>query len=279
MSTIAYDRHVKDLIAGLNATGHVTHTAYRKDMVTIHHNGGRLSHEGVLQVWKSRPASAHFDVDIAGAVAQYVKVNEYAWACGNTVGNQRSISVELANSALGGDWPVDETTWRSGARLTGWLFARVIGTRPSRSNVVPHHFWKSTVCAGPTIDRFLGTIVDLAGQHYDEFRGGGTPAQPPSSGRRPISVIVNEILAGNWGNGDDRRHRLEAAGYNYDEVQSEVNRRLGAGAPAAHRLSVAELATQVIAGQWGNGITRRQRLEGAGYNYDAVQREVNRRLR
>lgn len=279
MTTIAYDLPVKDLIAGLNATEHVTHTQYRKDMVTLHHNGGRLTHEGVLRVWQDRPASAHFDIDANGSAAQYVRVNEYAWACGNTVGNQRSISIEMANSAIGGDWPVGETTWRSAARLAGWLFARVIGTRPSRSNLVVHHFWKATTCAGPYIDRMYNAILDLAGQHYDEIvRGGGSP-QPSPSGKKSVSEIATDVIAGKFGNGDDRRRQLEALGYDYNEVQAEVNRRLGAGSPSAHRTSIEDLATQVIQGLWGNGATRRQRLEGAGYNYEAVQREVNRRLR
>lgn len=278
MSVIAYDRPVKDLIAGLNATGHVTHTQYRKDMVTLHHNGGRLSHEGVLQVWKTRPASAQFDVDAAGAVAQYVKANEYAWACGSTVGNQRSISIEMANSTLGPNWEVSETTWRSAARLAGWIFAKIIGTRPTNSNLVVHHHWKATLCAGPHIDHVFNAILDLAGQHYDEFVGGHAPT-PPASGHKSVAEIAAEVLAGSWGNNPERRQRLQAAGYNYDEVQAEVNRRLGGGAPAAHRYSTGELADQVIRGLWGNGPTRRQRLEGAGYNYAVVQAEVNRRLR
>ena len=35
--------------------------------------------------------------------------------------------------------------------------------------------------------------------------------------------IAKEVLAGQWGNGQDRRERLTAAGYNYDDVQSIVN--------------------------------------------------------
>lgn len=280
MSVITYDRLVKDLIAGLNATEHVTHIAYRKDMVTLHHNGGRLSHEGVLNVWKTRPASAHFDVDAAGAIAQYVKANEYAWACGNTSGNQRSISIEMANSAVGGDWPVGEATWRSAARLAGWIFARIIGTRPSRSNLVVHHFWKATTCAGPYIDNYFNAILDLAGQHYDEFVGGGPTPIPPSSGGKTLDQLVAEVLRGDWGNGPDRRNRLTAAGYNYDQVQAAVNARLGGGAPRPEpRKSIDELAHEVIAGHWGNGVTRRQRLEGAGYNYRQVQDRVNALLR
>ena len=39
--------------------------------------------------------------------------------------------------------------------------------------------------------------------------------------------------------------------------------------------SVDEVAREVIRGEWGNGSDRRQRLEAAGYDYDAVQDCVN----
>lgn len=39
--------------------------------------------------------------------------------------------------------------------------------------------------------------------------------------------------------------------------------------------SVAELAQEVLAGIWGNAPERRQRLEAAGYDYEAVQKLVN----
>lgn len=35
--------------------------------------------------------------------------------------------------------------------------------------------------------------------------------------------IAQEILSGLWGNGVDRRNRLEKAGYNYNDVQTIVN--------------------------------------------------------
>lgn len=332
----AYDKGVKNLIAGLNATGHVTHTKHRKTKVTIHHNAGRLSHEGVLNVWKTRPASAHFNVDGNGTVAQYVEMNEYAWSTGSTNGNRDSISIEHCNSATGGDWPVSEVTWRSGARLAGWICAKVIGERPSASNiVVPHSYWKATACPGPYMNRMMGQFISVAQQAYDFFKGGGSsPPSPPSSGGKSVSQLADEVIAGQWGNnpdranrlraagydpaavqaevnrklggggspapapsgktndqlaqevlngawgnGDERERRLTEAGYNYAAIQAVVNRRLGSGAPAAHRPDLAEVARQVIRGQWGNGVDRRRRLEGAGYNYAAVQAEVNKQLR
>lgn len=35
--------------------------------------------------------------------------------------------------------------------------------------------------------------------------------------------IAKEVLSGLWGNGAERRARLEEAGYNYNEVQTIVN--------------------------------------------------------
>lgn len=203
MTVIAYDKPVKNLIPGLDATGHVTHTQHRKTHVTLHHNGGRLSHEGVLSVWQTRPASAHFDVDAYGAVAQYVRVNEYAWATGDTEGNQRSISIEMCNSGVGGDWPVGEDTWREAARLAAWLFARVIGVRPT-SELVQHKFWSSTDCAGPYIGRIFNQILALCQYHYDVFTGSVVTELPRGEDMYFVGVIETDANGNfvKWANND-----------------------------------------------------------------------------
>lgn len=43
---------------------------------------------------------------------------------------------------------------------------------------------------------------------------------------KSIEDVAREVITGEWGNGDDRKERLTAAGYDYDEVQDEVNRLL-----------------------------------------------------
>jgi len=39
-----------------------------------------------------------------------------------------------------------------------------------------------------------------------------------------IQEIAKEVIEGKWGSGNDRRQRLTRAGYNFQEVQAEVNR-------------------------------------------------------
>ena len=48
-----------------------------------------------------------------------------------------------------------------------------------------------------------------------------------TSSKKSTSEIAKEVIAGKWGNGSDRKKKLEAAGYDYDTVQAEVNKQLG----------------------------------------------------
>lgn len=43
----------------------------------------------------------------------------------------------------------------------------------------------------------------------------------------------------------------------------------------AQKKSVTEIAKEVIAGKWGNGAERKEKLASAGYDYNSVQSEVN----
>lgn len=216
-AAIAYDRPIQDFIAGLDATGHVTHTAYRKTSVTFHHNGGRLSLQGCLDVWTYREASAHFQSDAQGNLGQYVRVNEYAWHAGNTQGNIESIGIEMCNETLSPEWRVAEITWRSAARLAGWLFWRVIGAAPTRETVHVHHDWKSTTCAGPYIDRVREELFQAVLAAYKEFTGGGsTPPPPPPPPAASPSRLSPFPYSGrhHFGNiaGDDYSHGGYTAG-------------------------------------------------------------------
>lgn len=97
-----------------------------------------------------------------------------------------------------------------------------------------------------------------------------------NSGTKDINTIAKEVLAGKWGNGDARKSKLTAAGYNYNEVQKVVN-QLASGKTVTTK-SVKEVAKEVLQGKWGNGTDRKNRLIAAGYNYNEVQAEVNKMI-
>lgn len=223
-STIKYDRPVANYIDKITATGHVTNTAYKKTSVTFHHNGGRLSLDGIYQVWRQRRASAHFQVDGKGNVGQYVAVPMYAWAVGNTEGNKRTISIEQANLTTSPKWEVAEDTWKAAARLAAWLHWKVLGVRPVKGKTLfRHHDWAgaNTECAGPFIDAMWNELCAEVVRQYDAFTKGGNNQPNNGGGGTKLSTVAKvrnlqtalEVTSdGKWGQfTDDRAQRMRAA--------------------------------------------------------------------
>lgn len=100
-----------------------------------------------------------------------------------------------------------------------------------------------------------------------------------SSTKKSNNAIAKEVIAGEWGNGDDRTNRLKKAGYDPAAVQKEVNAIYSGGSkPASAKKSINAIAKEVIALKWGSGNDRKNKLTKAGYDADKVQAEVNRIL-
>jgi len=108
------------------------------------------------------------------------------------------------------------------------------------------------------------------------------PVEPETPAKPTVDELAQQVLDREWGNGTERKRRLEAAGYDYNAVQKRVNELLakqGTGEPTtpptSDELTAAEidaLAYAVIRGDYGNGTVRKQKL---GDKYDAVQKRVN----
>ena len=65
---------------------------------------------------------------------------------------------------------------------------------------------------------------------WDAYVGKSTSTvkpQPKPTGKSN-DQIASEVIAGKWGNGDDRKQRLTSAGYNYTVIQAIVNKLMGA---------------------------------------------------
>lgn len=143
-------------------------------------------------------------------------------------------------------------------------------------------------CDGKTITVIEGNKNDAVGERTlavngRYIRGFGLPdyaskaTKEVTPAQKDVTTVAKEVLAGKWGNGDDRKKKLQAAGYDYAAVQAEVNRLAKGGSSA--KKSVTAVAKEVLAGKWGNGDARKKKLQAAGYDYNAVQKEVNRLMR
>lgn len=95
-----------------------------------------------------------------------------------------------------------------------------------------------------------------------------------TTAKKSVNTLAKEVLAGKWGNGADRKARLTKAGYDYAKVQAAVNKLVKASQMSADNV-VNAVAHEVIAGRWGNGQERIDRLKKAGYDPGKIQKRVN----
>ena len=188
------------------------------DKITIHHMAGDLSVEtcGNLFANPNREASANYGIGSDGRVGLYVDEGDRAWASASPSNDNRAVNIEVANCATGGDWPVSDAAYsklidlcvdicqRNGIKALNY-------TGGADGNLTEHRMFTATACPGPYLHKRMGRIAAEVNSRLS--------AQPAKS----VDEVAREVIRGEWGNGSDRRHRLEAAGYDYDTVQDRVN--------------------------------------------------------
>ena len=73
----------------------------------------------------------------------------------------------------------------------------------------------------------------------------GSNREPNSSNLKSISEIVQEVINGIWGNGEDRKNRLISAGYNYNEIQEKVNSILASNSAVTYTVKSGDTLSSI----------------------------------
>lgn len=90
--------------------------------------------------------------------------------------------------------------------------------------------------------KFLGFIYNPA------VKDEPTPAPKPS---KSVDDLAREVIRGDWGNGQERKDRLTAAGYSYSEVQGRVNEILRGNTPSVPASNVITYTVKRGDTLWG----------------------------
>ena len=100
--------------------------------------------------------------------------------------------------------------------------------------------------------------------------------EPTDTAKKSIDEVAKDVISGKYGNGDVRKEKLKAEGYDPTEVQARVNELLAKGTTAAPpKKSTDDIVKDVFNGKYGNGDERKKKLKVEGYNPDEVQARVN----
>jgi LysM repeat protein len=160
------------------------------------------------------------------ATFQTLPWNVRGWHCGSGSkgsGNDTHISFEICE-----DGPADaayfSAVYKEAAELCAYLCRQYgltekdiichsegykLGIASNHADVM-HWFPRF----GKSMDTFRAEVRRLL-----EIGGSSTPG----AASKVIDKLALEVIRGNWGNGEDRKSRLTAAGYDYAAVQARVN--------------------------------------------------------
>ncbi|MBQ1368950.1 MAG: glucosaminidase domain-containing protein [Firmicutes bacterium] len=70
------------------------------------------------------------------------------------------------------------------------------------------------------------TYVDKLCSIIEKWKLTQYDVKTSSSSKKSIDTLAKEVIAGKWGNGEERKQKLTAAGYDYNAVQKRVNEML-----------------------------------------------------
>ena len=244
--------------------------------ITIHHMAGNLSIETCGNVFlnPNRQASSNYGIGSDGRIACYVDEENHPWTSANWDNDDRAITIEVANSETGGDWPISQAAYASLIRLCADICNRY-GIYPyydgtPSATLTEHCMFVATNCPGPTIHSMQVNHV-IENDIRTAMAGGAVTPQPTPPVSGDVEDLALRAIAGEFGNGDARRAAL---GSMYEVVQSRINEMYG-GIQSIPTYSLDDVARRVITGEFGNGQDRINSLAAAGYDNVAVQQRVN----
>ena len=266
-----------------NHSGQRTHSI---DRITPHCVVGQCSVEtlGNIMYPTSRQASCNYGIGPDGRVGMYVEEKNRSWCSSSNANDQRAITIECASDTFH-PYAMNDKVYatlitlctdicrRNGKKKLLWFADKnkSLNYIPAADEMVltVHRWFANKSCPG---DWLYSRLSDVAAKGTANLSSTASTTTPSTS--KTTEEVAKEVIAGKWGNGEDRKQRLTAAGYNYSLIQAKVNELMGAKTTVSSK-SIDELAREVIQGKWGNGEERKNRLISAGYDYSAVQAKVN----
>ena len=166
------------------------------DRVVIHHNAANnWSAERVRDLWNNdREASAHYQVEADGTIAQLVNDWDTAWHAANADINARSIGIEHANISGPPRWQISDKTIEEGAHLVAALcHAYDLGRPAWGKNVFGHSQFAQTSCphqlapGGEDHDTYMRRA-----QWWYDHPGTATADPAPQAQKGPLMALTDQ---------------------------------------------------------------------------------------
>lgn len=274
-----------------NHSGQRTHSI---DRITPHCVVGQCSVERLGEIFApvSRQASCQYGIGVDGRVGMYVEEKNRSWCSSSNANDQRAVTIECA-SDLKEPYAMNSKVYdtliklcvdickRNGKKKLIWFGDKnkTLNYNPKSDEMVltVHRWFANKSCPGNWLYLRLG---DLAAKVTAQLGGGTAPTDEEKTNNTSFYRVRKSWSDVKSQKGafksleNAKRCAKDNPGYSVFDANGNV---VGESSPATK--SVDQLAKEVIAGKWGNGSDRKNRLIKAGYNYSEVQKRVNELLK
>lgn len=225
------------------------------EFVVIHNDAGSMTPEQYIEWLRYREKSlgiAHYYCN-RNTIVRVVDTYNIAYHTGDWWSNTRSIGYEVCESMkVSGEEFIENEDITLMQATEDLLY---YGLPITKETVRLHHEFVPTSCPHRSLALHGGTTESV--KEYFVIR---------MNEFAQLGSTVEEMLSG-IGNGTEDN---EDTSNNEEPTPDEEK--------AVHEKTNEDIADEVILGLWGNGAERQQRLEKEGYDYDAIQEIVNKKI-
>lgn len=293
-----------------NHSGQRTHGI---DRISPHCVVGQLSAETICACFPAgRNASCNYGIGTDGRISLCVEEKNRSWCTSSNANDQRAVTIECASDKTE-PYAMNSKVYsalielcvdickRNGKSKLLWFGDKnkTLAYEPKADEMIitVHRWFANKSCPGDWLYNRLGDLAEKVTARLNDSTASGSDVlyrvqvgaftKKENADRQLEKVKAAEfetymVKAGGYykiqvgayskkSNADAMLAKVKAAGF--DSFITTEKGEAVSSSPA--KKSVDEIAREVLAGKWGNGQDRKNRLTAAGYDYNAVQAKVN----
>lgn len=253
-----------------NHSGLRTHAI---DRITPHCVVGQCSVEVLGDVFypTSRGASSQYGIGSDGRIGMYCEEKNRSWCSSSNANDQRAVTIECASDTFY-PYAMKDVVYKSlvelcvdickrnGKNKLTWLGDKEktlsYNPNPNEMVITAHRWFAATECPGDWLYSRLGNLASEVTTMLNPTEGTLYRVQVGAFSKKEGAETLLK--------------QLKEAGF-----EGFITTTGKKTSNSVSLKSNEEIVKEIFAGKWGNGAERKTRLTEAGYDYNIIQREVN----
>lgn len=184
--------------------------------IVIHHCASVLTVEQLGRIFQGKQASSTYGIGNDGRVGQYVPEEYRPWTTSGWEPDRNCITIEVSNSAVGGNWPCSDAAMTKLVELCADICKRngiaKLYYDGKNGTLLRHCDYHATACPGPYIKSKTQWICDQV-----NARLSGSYAQKPAASGTLYRVQIGAFSS--KANADKLLAQVKAKGFEAIEVK------------------------------------------------------------